>query len=190
MTKDLIPGEVLEELRGVMRRANNTRQKDVSIIDQLFAHLEREHITVSAVERLVGAPPRTLQPWKNQKSRPNVSKAEDVLSKLGLKIGLEPIPGYEIPKELSGVRTGNRPMPGRGRSPIRTTSPLIRKLMEIVDGFDVSLGEIARAGGIEPYSLYEWRAGVTTARLASVEKLAATLGYRTVLVRSNRRADT
>ena len=188
MTKDLIPDDVLEELRGVMRRANSHRQQDVSIIDQLFAHLEREHITVSAVERLVGAPPRTLQPWKNQKSRPNVSKAEAVLSKLGLKIGLEPIEGFKIPKELTGVRTGNRPRPGRGRSPVRTTSPLIRKLMAVIDTFDVSLGEIARAGGIEPYSLYEWRAGVTTARLASVEKLAAALGYRVVLQRADKRA--
>lgn len=187
MTKDLIPGEVLEELRDVMRRANNVRRKDASIMDQLFAHLESERITVAAVEKLAGVPPRTLAPWKNQKARPNVGSAERVLAKLGLKLELEPAEGFTLPKMLCNPRRGNRP--GRGRAPVRTTSPLLRKLMDVVDGINAPLSDIARAGGVEPYSLYEWRAGVTTARLASIEKLAVALGYRVVLRRSGERPD-
>lgn len=78
---------------------------------------------------------------------------------------------------------------GRVRNTPCTISPLIRDLISKLDATDYSQSSLARALGMTPSSLSQWRNGRANPSLLVIEEAASLLGYRLALVKMDAQND-
>lgn len=75
------------------------------------------------------------------------------------------------------------PFPGRNRSMIQATEPVMRKAMEIFDASGRGTEELAARVGLRPNTICDWRADRATARLPNFVAFVNALGYDVRLVK-------
>jgi DNA invertase Pin-like site-specific DNA recombinase len=75
-------------------------------------------------------------------------------------------------------------LPGT-KKPARAASPVIRDLFTLIDEASLPASAIAAETGCHVVSLSRWKHGRSTPMITEVEAIAAVLGYRLVLERSD-----
>lgn len=69
---------------------------------------------------------------------------------------------------------------GRQAAPIRTASPVLRRLFEVADEKGMTLRYLAEGGNWTTAQVSGWRAGTHAPSIINVEELAAIIGVRLI----------